>query len=383
MTADIQVLVLEGRARQRGQIHGESLRPLIHEHIARWQDHLRQDMGMEPDAYLEQFFQETDFAPAIQRWTPDLLEEVRGIAEGAGVDFKYVLVRQLSDEEPWYRFEKKVQALGRADENCSAAGVQAHGAAPPILAQNMDTPAYYDGHQVLLHVKDPATLASSAEPSPVEALVFTVAGKISLAGLNNHGVGICCNTLIQLDFAADGLPEDFIVRGFLARPTLEDGLAFMRGVKHASGQNYVVGGPGRVLDLECSARQICEFVPFPGANRVYHTNHPLVNPDQSLHRRRLAKMPPEVLKWYQERSTSFRRFASLEKHLGDPAETMTVEHIKTALSSHDGPVCIDRGISDLITLGCLIMELSPAPALHLAPGPACSTPFKTYTFGAK
>jgi hypothetical protein len=321
MIADIQVLVLEGRARQRGQIHGESLRPLIHEHIARWQDHLRQDMGMEPDAYLEQFFHETNFLPAIERWTPDLLEEVRGIAEGAGVDFKY------------------------------------------------------DGHQVLLHVKDPV--------SPVEALVFTVAGKISLAGLNNHGVGICCNTLIQLDFATDGLPEDFIVRGFLARSTLEDGLAFMRGVKHASGQNYVVGGPGRVLDLECSAHQICEFVPYPSADRVYHTNHPLVNNDQSLHQRRLAQMPPDVLKWYQERSTTFARLAALEKQLCDPTQTITVDKIKAALSSHAGPVCIDRGTSDLITLGCLIMELSPAPVLHLAPGPACSTPFKTYTFGAK
>ena len=380
-SSDIQVLVLQGSPRERGQIHGETLRPMIHEHIARWKHSLQEDIGMDSDEYLEQFFEETNFLPAIEKWTPDLLEEVRGIAEGAGMDFKYILTRQLSDEEPWYRFEKKMQAGDVAvermrsklsAESCSAIGVQARGHNPPVIAQNMDTPAYYDGHQVLLHIKDPA--------SPVEALVFTVAGKISLAGLNNQGVGICCNTLIQLDFCTDGLPEDFFVRGFLSRPTLDDALAFMRGVQHASGQNYVVGGPERILDFECSAHKTCEFVPYPGADRVYHTNHPLVNDDQSLHQQRLAKMPPDILKWYQERSTTTARFEALEQRLGDPAETITLDKIEATLSAHDGPVCIDRGTADLITLGCLVMELSPTPTLHLAPGPPCSTEFKTYTF---
>jgi hypothetical protein len=43
-------------------------------------------------------------------------------------------------------------------------------------------------------------------------------------------------------------------------------------------------------------------------------------------------------------------------------------------------VCID-GDGDKITLGCLIMELSLPPVLHVAPGPPCSTPFATYAFG--
>ena len=384
MSSDIQVLVLEGSARRRGQIHGETLKATIHKHIERWKHALQKEMGLNPDEYLEQFFADTNFLPAIEKWTPDLLQEVRGIAEGAGIDFKYALVRQLSDEETWYRFEKKVRAGGQAierirsqlsAENCSAIGVQAQGDKPPVVAQNMDTPAYYDGHQILLHIKDPA--------SPVEALVFTIAGKISLAGLNNQGVGICCNTLIQLNFAANGLPEDFVVRGFLARPTLDNALTFLRGVKHASGQNYVIGGPERVLDLECSAGKICEFLPYPGADRVYHTNHPLANDDQELHKARLAKMPPDILEWYKNRQTTHARFASLEKQLSDPTEVIDLDKIKAALSSHDGPVCINRGTGGSITLGCLVMELASPPVLHLAPGPPCSTPFQTFSFDGR
>jgi hypothetical protein len=350
---------------------------MIQEHIERWKEALRQEMDVEPEAYLEQLFSETNFLPAIERWTPNELEEVKGIAEGSGVGFKYIMARQLSDEEPWYRFEKRIQAKDRPIESCSAIGASGQAARGKrnILAQNMDTPTYYDGHQVLLHIKDPA--------SPVEALVFTVAGKISLAGLNNQGIGICCNTLVQLNFATNGLPEDFLVRGFLARATLGDGLAFVRGVKHASGQNYVLGGPERVLDLECSANKICEFVPYPEADRVYHTNHPLVNDDQSLHERRIAQMPHKMHEKFQDSLTTYARFESLEKHLGNPGDTVSVDKARAALSSHDGPVCRHKETGASITLGCLIMELMPSPTLHLAPGPPCSTPFTTYTFDAE
>ena len=369
-SADIHILILEGSPRQRGQTHGESLKPLIHEHIDRWKHNIQTDLGMDPDVYLTQFIEETNFLPAIRRWTPDLLEEVEGIAEGAGLDFDTVFARQLSDEEPWFRLEKKLERSWGAPEQCTAVGVDSQGEMPAIVAQNMDTPSYYDGYQVLLHIKHPN--------SDLEAFVFTIAGKISLAGMNNAPFGICCNTVLQLDYAKDGLPEDFIVRGALAQPSFEESLAFLRQVKHASGQNYVIGGPERVLSLECSANTIVEFTPYPGANRVYHTNHPIVNDDQEIHRQRLAAMTSAQREALETAYTGYKRFQTMERHLGDPEELITIDKIKTALSSHDGPVCIDD--PKKITLGCLIMELSSNPTLQLASGPPCSTPFKTYTF---
>jgi hypothetical protein len=369
-SVDIHILILEGSPRQRGQTHGESLKPLIHEHIDRWKHNIQTDLGMDPDVYLTQFIEETNFLPAIRRWTPDLLEEVEGIAEGAGLDFDTVFARQLSDEEPWFRLEKKLERSWGAPEQCTAVGVDSQGEMPAIVAQNMDTPSYYDGYQVLLHIKHPN--------SDLEAFVFTIAGKISLAGMNNAPFGICCNTVLQLDYAKDGLPEDFIVRGALAQPSFEESLAFLRQVKHASGQNYVIGGPERVLSLECSANKIVEFTPYPGANRVYHTNHPIVNDDQEIHRQRLAAMTSAQREALETAYTGYKRFQTMERHLGDPEELITIDKIKTALSSHDGPVCIDD--PKKITLGCLIMELSSNPTLQLASGPPCSTPFKTYTF---
>jgi hypothetical protein len=183
--------------------------------------------------------------------------------------------------------------------------------------------------------------------------------------------------VLQLDYAKDGLPEDFIVRGFLGQRSWQDGLAFLRRVKHASGQNYIVAGRQQVLSLECSASGIAAFVPYPGADRTFHTNHPLANADQAIHRQRLAMMTPAQVAAYEASLTTHARFAALQRRFGRPDQPVMVEDIKEALSTHEGPVCID-GAGDKITLGCLIMEMTPAPTLFLAPGPPCSTAFGTH-----
>jgi hypothetical protein len=233
MDAPLRKIELRGSPRERGRIHGETLRPLVREHLERWREALVADLGVEPDAYVHEFLRDTNFLPAIERWTPRLLEELRGIAEGAGTDFRYTFVRALSDEEPWYRRERKLAAM--TAKGCTSLGADARDGRPTVIAQNMDMPGWCDGHQVLLHVIDPS--------SPVEVFAFTVAGKISLCGMNSAGLGMCCNTLSQLDYARDGLPEDFVVRGFLERASLAAGLEFLRTVPHASGQNY--GGGAR------------------------------------------------------------------------------------------------------------------------------------------
>lgn len=387
MMKSIQVIPLSGGPRARGQAHGEILRQAIHEVYGLWRENIAADMRMDPGEFLAQFLAETDFLPAIRRWAPDLLEEVQGIAEGAGLPFEHVLARQLSDEEPWFRIEKKIE---RGDlpqkanaEHCSALGigapnnvraqnyVRAQNGLPNIIAQNMDVATYNHSYQVLLHIHHPA--------DDLQALVFTTAGKISLAGMNNQGLAICCNTVMQLDHSRTGMAEDFLVRSVLARRTLAEAVAFLNEIEHASGQNYILGSPDGIIDLECSARQVCRFEPFPLAGRVFHTNHPVVNPDQGIYQGWMAQLSAKERAALEARSTSEKRFASLAQSLGNLEQPLSLEAIKAILSSHDGPVCVD-GEGTNITLGCLVMELSASPRLHLSPGPPCKTPFETICF---
>src|SRR5204862_7422542 len=106
---------------------------------------------------------------------------------------------------------------------------------PAFAAQNLDIPAEAHGFQVLLRVRD--------ESRGLQTLVVTESGLVAAAGMNSARVAITCNTLLQLRPCRAGLPVAFVVRGVLMQKDQAAALAFLQGVPHASGQNYIVAGP--------------------------------------------------------------------------------------------------------------------------------------------
>ena len=367
----MRVLELSGTPRERGRQHGEELREPIGRHYDLYRENIEQDTGLSSQEYLDQFLANTNFLPAAEKYAPDLLDELRGIAEGSGRSFQEVFARMLSDEDPWYR---QMVKFGRGvPEHCSCLGSREGGRS--LIAQNMDSPLYYDGFQTILHIHEP--------DSDLESLIFTVAGKISLAGMNNYGVGICCNSVLFLDFNVRGLAEDFIVRKVLQQKSLEDALTFMRSVPHASGQNYVLGDPSHVTDLECSGSKVIEIPMQAGSNRFAHTNHPLNNDDTGSWDamwKRGEQQNPELIEALKSRMTTYNRYNTLQ--IGIQADLpLDVNRAKALLSDHTAPVCQHHIHHQNYTLGCLIMELdAQTPRLIAAAGPPCSTPFRTYTF---
>lgn len=370
---EMPVLILDGPPRKRGRIYGESMRPKIKEIIALWKDSLHQSRQMHPEAYLSRFVEETNFKPAIQKWTPDLLEETMGLSEGSGIDFDTIYAFQLMDEE-WWNGSQLLWERKLKDKNCSGLGVLKQNAHPAMQAQNMDLPRITDGFQTILHIKHPN--------SSLESFVFTFAGFIVANGMNNRPIGICVNILPHLNYSTDGLPVAYVIRGLLERSTHEEAVDFIQNIKHASGQNYIIGGKKKVFDFECSAHSTSRFVPYEGANRVYHTNHPLVNEDQQMYKEMLRKLPPSEKN--ERISNSEARFQALERRLMDPDKTITLDTIKEILSSHDHPkypVCRHKKPEGGgMTFGCVIMILSSSPEYHVAPGPPCMTEFQSFRF---
>jgi hypothetical protein len=94
-------LVLEGSARERGRIHGESLRVEIQEMVDGLGEWAR-SVGADPADYAARIVRETGFLDAAERWVPHVVEEIRGIAEGSGIDFETIFVWNLNDEAEWY-----------------------------------------------------------------------------------------------------------------------------------------------------------------------------------------------------------------------------------------------------------------------------------------
>jgi hypothetical protein len=345
-TDAMPIVDIAGTPHERGRAHGAALRPQIAEMVECWSRRVEQRTGGGVGAFLDRFLADTDFGSAIARWTPDLEAEVRGIAEGAGQPEEIIFALQLLDEEWWY---------GGAEwpAHCSSLALAPRDGQPARVAQTLDLPQWREGLQAVLRVTD-------AEGGP--AYIFTCAGMIGLMGVTARGFGLCVNTLIQLSHSRAGLPVAFVVRGALAQPDRAAATRFLTTVDHASGQNYVLGDRHGVAMLECSAGAKAEHK--PGADRLWHTNHPLASRD-------LASGGIGN-NW---RKDSVLRCAALERRLTDPAAPADLAAVQAALASRDDPAAPVSIVPDPAaspdkgcTLTAVIYEFGDATTLHYTGG---------------
>jgi isopenicillin-N N-acyltransferase like protein len=373
----IPELTLSGSPRNRGRIHGETLRVKIRELIGNWKDWLIAEVKVSPDQYILELASETKFKTAIERWTPDLLEEVRGIAEGAAMDFTTIYAFQLLDEEWWFRQENR-QGLQGQPRGCSSIGWLGDKNSASIVAQNMDLPDYLDGYQIVIHIKD--------DQSDVESLIFSTAGLLALNGINNYSIGIVCNSLSQLNYSNSGLPVAYIHRGILEKKSYSDAKSFLEKIPHATGQNFILGSPTKIIDLECSADQVTEYSQSTHSSSVGHTNHPFVN--TNFHYKPLEENPQNEYPTVPTNIIDFdskARFEVINQGLSEmELNGANLDTIKKIFSSHDceaNPVCRhSKPDSRWMTLGTSIMILDEHPQLHVCPGPPCSSRFSQFSF---
>src|SRR5262249_88000 len=130
----------------------------------------------------------------------------------------------------------------------------------------------------------------------------------------------------------DGLPVNCVIRGLLQRTTEEEAIQFLTEVKHASGQNYLLGGPDHVHDFECSANKVSPYQP-PDRDGGWHTNHPPVNDDYNARYKKRKASPAD---------NSHVRFDALELRLGKASTEPPLDRIKATLASRDStvyPIC--------------------------------------------
>jgi isopenicillin-N N-acyltransferase like protein len=365
----MDVLLIEGEPRQRGQAYGEGLRKRILDLLGQAWEGLGESIGMAPKQFIMDWLTNTNYLEAVDRWTPQLLEEVRGIGEGAGVEFSEIFAWQLLDEFGWYlNLMKSRAASANGIGQCSTLGVFGENEGSALLAQNWDSLTILGEYLTMLHIKNSA--------NGLETFVITSSGRIGPFGMNNQGAGICLNGLTEfLNSSGEGLPVVFVGRGALEQGSPEAAACFVQKVPHATAQSYTVGGPHAIWMYEASANQVLH-VPASGT-RLVHTNHPFANDDKCVSNRTL-----EVQQQNWKKTTT--RYKCIQNRLADRSKPVTVETVKAILSSHDSkevPVCRHAGAEPSIsTAAGMIMELSSQPVLHLSQAHPCEAEFKRFSF---
>lgn len=354
-TGGVRVIEVSGTHRERGIAHGRQARDLIEQGCDAWLRSLRDDLGTDPEPYLARFLRSTSLVAAMDEHTPWLVEEMKGIADGAGLPYETILAYNLPDEEWWYRQSTTAQPMG-----CSAIGLRSLPNGRPVIAQNVDVPDYYGGKQIIL---------LSHGDNGLDTFLFGYAGGTGLCGANSSGVAILCNALLTLRHSEHGLPVNCVLRAALAQTSLAGAMHFLGSIEHASGQSYLLGGSGQIAGVECSAAGATEF--GRGSERLWHTNHPYVSDDVSSE--------IDAFPILADSDTLGRGDYIVEKL----PEVNDIDGIQAVLSDRSVPICrVPRWENDVITLGSVVIEITSPPRVLLAPGPPDRTPYETVGFDA-
>ncbi len=362
----LKIVSFSGSGYNLGLQHGKELKNEIGEILTAWKQNTESTLGKKAEIVLNDFFEYAKFENDIKKWTPDLYEEVRGIADGSEQTFHDILVLNLLDE-----FWVYIDDI--SNHHCSAVGVPSKNGKPGYISQNMDLENFTDGFQVIMKLK-------RTENNP-EQLILTYPGLIALNGLNENGIGVCVNTLMQLKASSSGLPVAFVIRRILNSSDKEDLLSFIQSVNHASGQNYLIGIKGEVFDFEASSNKVLRYNPMNENGTVYHTNHPIVNDDIKPW---FKKYDPKLKNRKKPSKTnSFIRFAAVEKRFANNLKVDDVL-IKEALRSRDNeknPVCrSNTEKNNGFTFASVILTLADNPYIQITAGPPDESDYQRFDF---
>jgi hypothetical protein len=364
----LKIITVSGNGYDRGYQHGQQMKKEIGELMVLWKKDLEENCHIPADTFIHNFLAVTDFIPAIKKYTPDVLDEVRGIAKGADQPFNDMLAFQLVDE--YWVYADKLNS-NTIHHHCSDIGVPAMNGRPAYVSQNMDLDAWMDGYQIVLHVQ--------RHGNTPEQYILSCAGLIALNGMNEDGIGVCENTLMELQASSNGLPVAFVVRSILEKKNGKEVLQFIQTTKHASGQNYTIGAVDSVYDFEASSNKLTRLYP-DASGIVYHTNHPVVNND--------------VKPWYQDyyqkylagatqNMNSEIRFAALKRRANETEEKDDLFIKKTLRSKDDNnnPVCRTHLPNKHgFTFGSVILTLSDKRIMQVTAGPPDESEYQTFSF---
>lgn len=249
-----QHIVVSGTPYERGYSHGTQARSKIHTSI----HHYKSSPLLGPYEHCLRHINES-YIPATQAIFPDGLDEMRGIACGAGVDLEDIVLLNARYDLSRINGEK-------VEECTSMAYLGPNGTS--FVAQNWDNSSWLlDTIIVLeshLNVPEMPLNSSPTSTSPRVIIALTEAGQLARSGMNSLGLALCANSLWCSE---DRSPTKPSLPFTLARTMYLHCTNFAAGLKvlstfprHVSG-NLMVGCSEMAMDLELTPTR--KFVVHP------------------------------------------------------------------------------------------------------------------------
>ncbi|GGI34226.1 MULTISPECIES: C45 family autoproteolytic acyltransferase/hydolase [Bradyrhizobium] len=358
----LKLTVFTAIPRERGQQQGELM---------------RSEIAANADFYLKRFCangtnlaqiqaEATGWLRFLEDLRPDYVEELRGIADAAFMPL-YTVVMLNVRHEIWLRLMARRAAdlsYGILD-GCTSAGLM-----PEVTAQNTTMLAQtIDGQAAVRGTLFVGKVVTPANPQWLGIFEAGCAGPI--AGLNEAGIGLVCNSLVSpIDGSAlMTAPFKLRCRSILQAPTFDRAISAIIRADRNISMNYLIGhADGEIINIESSPNDKRYIYPEDGV--ISHANH--FEPG--------TRIPSEWERFVPDSPFRSRRFG---RHLRSRLGQVDVDHILLGLKDHfsyPASICCHPNQDTQYpnsTLSAIIMDLSKR-VLFATDGPPCSAPLERF-----
>jgi isopenicillin-N N-acyltransferase like protein len=357
-----------GPPRERGRQYGEATRDRVRLSVDAYRDVFAAYAGWDWARVTEEALR---YVAPVKAFGERYVEEMRGLAEGAGVAFEDVLAINTRTE---IMFAAKARAAGdggRAPGECTSFAVLPNASADghTLVGQNWDW---------LLHSFDTCIVLEVVQDEGPDFVTVVEAGLLAKTGMNSSGIGLCANALVSdSDRGVPGIPFHLLLRGILDAENLSDALTVLQSGYRSSSANYLVAHrDGIAVDVESAPGDFARlFLLFPQGGVLTHTNH-FLSPSYDGKDVSLWVMPDSPFR--------LERIRAAVAAAGPP---VSIETFQTALADHanypSGVCCHpdarmaphDQGA----TVASILMDLD-ARRLWVADGQPCTHPYRVLDY---
>ncbi|WP_308017313.1 C45 family peptidase [Streptomyces griseus] len=261
---------MSGSPRERGRQYGEAVRPRLHAALGYYEEAFGRSAGLTWDQVTARAAR---WLEPVTAYAPHLVEEMRGIADGAGTGLLDVLALNARGEVIYDKSFAEIAADGAGErpaeeepaEGCTsfAAYGPASGDGHVYAGQNWDWRAGVADTVVMIRIVQP----------PRPTLIMQVeAGQIGRQGANSAGIAFNANGLGGRFDDRIGLPQTVVRRTVLDQDNIADALDVLcRTRAHIASNALLTCREGFAIDLETTPAGHGWMYPTDGL--LVHGNH--------------------------------------------------------------------------------------------------------------
>lgn len=357
---EIPVISISGSSYDLGFQHGRQAKKAIQGNVRFYMKFWEYFGGVKQGQILKDA---QKFIPYIEKLAPELLEELKGVAEGSGLQFEEIVALNA-------RWELNYAYMLPTPTWSVHGECTAYALTPEVtknqhtfIGQNWDYKPGVENSCLILRIN---------QKGKPDIIMHTEAGIIGQKGFNSAGIGICLNYIrCENDSFRPGLPVWAKVRGVLDSESLPDCIRMLMTFEGPNSVNMVIAHrDGEAIDVECTPDDV--FFLYPEHGVLVHTNH-FKSPNLRVKDTGKGTLADTVIR-------SHRAFRLLQERRGD----LEQDTIKDVLKDHFGypnSICRHRD-EDLHpneqweTLTSMIIDLTEGKMLYTS-GPPCSHSYET------